>query len=317
MIKIEVLILIFLVLIFVISCIICYIKNDNFSNSSDTSNANVFKENPVKIAAIINFPKVNTYYPNNNFILKNDYNYNYHNGVLLANMINSVLITVQDCPKTYICNSKNGLLEYVVPQKCELIKKLYISDDEQNKRFFGVLLKQNNNLIIALRGTATEYEWQMIDKHAFPPKYLKDGHFIASGFYKVANEVYNQIIDLIKLENYNHLWITGHSLGAATTTILSYLLSSKINKRITVYTFGCPRCVSELISNQISNDVRINFYRVVNIEDNVPPSIPSSTSIPIFKHVGNLINYSYFGKSSGENHGFYLKEYLRSDKYRI
>jgi hypothetical protein len=84
-----------------------------------------------------------------------------------------------------------------------------------------------------------------------------------------------------------------------------------------VYTFGCPRSVSELISNQISNDVRINFYRILNIEDNVPPSIPSSTSIPIFKHAGNLINYSYFGKSSDENHAFYLKENLRSDKYRI
>ena len=79
---------------------------------------------------------------------------------------------------------------------------------------------------------------------------------------------------------------------------------NKINKKITVYTFGCPRCVSELISNQISNDLRINFYRIVNIEDNMLPSVPSSTSIPIFKHVGNLINYSYFGKSSGENHGF-------------
>ena len=315
--KIEVLILIFLVLIFVISCVICYIKNGNFSNFSNFSNNNVFKENPVKIAAIINFPKVDIYYPNNNFELKNANDYNYHNGVLLANMINSVLISVQNCPKTYICNSKNGLKEYIVPPKCHLIKKIYISDDEQNKRFFGVILKQNNNLIISLRGTATEYEWQIIDKQAFPPIYLKHGHFAAKGFYKIAMEVYNQIIHIIKSENYNHLWITGHSLGAATSTILTYLISNKINKKIIVYTFGCPRCVSELISNQISNDVRINFYRIVNIEDNVPPSVPSSTSIPIFKHVGNLINYSYFGKSSGENHGFYLKEYLRSDKYRI
>ena len=80
---------------------------------------------------------------------------------------------------------------------------------------------------------------------------------------------------------------------------------NKINKKITVYTFGCPICISELISNKICNDIQINFYRIVNIEDNVLPSVPYSTSIPIFKHVGNLINYSYFGKSSGENHGFF------------
>ena len=307
--------LIFLLIIVITGCL----NIDKLTNSN--KNLDIFKENPVKIAAIINFPKVDIYYPksfNDNFLLhKNSEKYSYHCGVLLANMINSVLVSVQNCPKTLLCDNSTGLKEYKIPPSCELIKKLYIFDDEQNKRFCGVILRQNNNLIIVLRGTTTEYEWQIIDKKAFPPIYLNKEDFFANGFYKVAVEINNQVKDILKSENYDHLWITGHSLGAAASTILTYLISNEINTIITTYTFGCPRCVSESISNKISNNKNINFYRIVNIEDNVPPSIPSSTSIPIFKHVGNLINYSYFGKSSGENHGFYLREYLRNDKFRI
>jgi predicted lipase len=273
----------------------------------------IYEANPVKIAAIEAFPKVVVKYPN---FKKSDYNlvpdseYNYKNGILLSNMINSILVSTQNCPKNDKCSPKTGKNEYKTPKNTKLLKKLYIKDDIGNERLLGVILKQEQtqSVIIAFRGTQTEYEWNKIDKHALPPMNSGYGFNVAPGFYNVFNQIKNDIFQTLLKEEYNYLYVTGHSLGAAVATILSAFLV-KLNKIIYIYTFGSPRCLSNNICNLINSKQNMFFYRIVNIEDSVPPSVPAATYVPIYTHPGKQITYHYNGRTSAENHAFYLKEY--------
>lgn len=283
------------------------------------SNKKIYEADPVKIAAIEKIPKVTVYYP---FSRKSDYNlvpdpkYNYKNGIILSNIINSIIVATQNCSKTGICNSKTGENEYKIPINTILLKKLYITDDIGNKRFFGVILKQEQtqSIIIAFRGTQTEYEWDKIDKHGLPPVNSGYGFNVTPGFYSVFNQIKNDIFETLLNEDYYFVWITGHSLGGAVSTILSAFLL-KLNRIIFIYTFGSPRCLSNNICNSINARPYMFFYRIINIADPVPQCIPAATYVPIYMHPGKQISYHYNGKTSSENHFFYLKEY-NSGRYR-
>lgn len=144
-----------------------------------------------------------------------------------------------------------------------------------------------------------------MDTMSCPKRY--ENSYMAEGFYDTyldaSPNIVNSLVNKYMNRGYN-IWVIGHSLGAAVATITSHVLNKIYPNKINTITFGCPRVLSPSLANEINDE----FYRVVNIADFIPPSLPAATSESVYSHTGRLFAYQYNGSSSAENHAFYLKE---------
>lgn len=127
-------------------------------------------------------------------------------------------------------------------------------DYANDTNIFGVDLAIAHNddiVLVAIRGTQMSEDWQDVavdGMHLMIPAPLNWGYFsIHSGFYAAASSVFGIIKDTVSplLNDSVHprkLWITGHSLGGAVTSLVAYQL--EVVDRIAVegvHTFGSPR----------------------------------------------------------------------------
>jgi hypothetical protein len=157
-----------------------------------------------------------------------------------------------------------------------------------------------NKIIIIFRGTESlkdcYYDLNLVKEKldistAFAgkgPEFVDD-ILVHKGFLEQSNSVYIDITDIIdsflNLKNYE-IYITGHSLGAATGTILAYFLSEKYkNKIIKLVTFGSPRVGNYNFKQHFNSKDNIIHYRITNNRDTV-------TSVPSYNyyHVGTHIH---------------------------
>lgn len=84
-----------------------------------------------------------------------------------------------------------------------------------------------------------------------------------------------------------HIFVTGHSLGAAMATIAASRLKAS-GRDVTLYTFGSPRVGDHTWAKQFDD---MSVYRFVNNNDIV-------TSVPpfgFFTHIGELTYINYYG----------------------
>lgn len=62
---------------------------------------------------------------------------------------------------------------------------------------------------------------------------------------------------------------TGHSLGGALSIIAALRIKEKVNRKVEVHNFGCPRVGNKPMSQYIHSQLE-NIYRVVHYKDLVP-----------------------------------------------
>lgn len=263
------------------------------------------KKDEIKLSCY-NFPKVkvNTSAINNNYLINNFNNiknenctsqeahFSIKNSIICANIINTIYQYAQ---------SEYG--DYTPIDGYETIQKLYLPKSKTMNELYGVILRDNSkkNLIIAFRGILTNHEWKLAFQY-FPKDYK--GEYFVEGFLKIYLHFKNDIERIIE-ENINlNLWITGFSAGGAVASIAEFLLSKK-NYQIKGITFGSPR---SLCGDCISSNK--NFYRVINLNDSIPWSIPAATTDQIYNYSGYPIIFNYTGKSALDNHSFYLTELI-------
>lgn len=85
------------------------------------------------------------------------------------------------------------------------------------------------------------------------------------------------------------LYFTGHSLGAAITTLAAHLWRARA-----VYTFGSPRVADTKLADHMNGQMasRCEIHRVVNSTD-VVPRVPFPVG---FKHIGNFVYFTRGGR---------------------
>jgi len=91
-------------------------------------------------------------------------------------------------------------------------------------------------------------------------------------YLSIANETIAQIDNLRKKLPEYQLFVTGHSLGGALSTIVVLELARLLNissNEIEHYTFGCPRVGNEVFANYFKTQIQ-HSYRVVNSRDIIP-----------------------------------------------
>ena len=173
----------------------------------------------------------------------------------------------------------------------------FFSDEETDTQCF--IAGDKNKIIIAFRGTEgklADWKTNMRFSKGFWPARKSFGR-IHNGFNNAIKSIWPNIQkELIQLYTHNQsIWLTGHSLGGALTTLAAVSLKFQ-NPKIEcngIYTFGQPRLGDYMFSMQFNFFFKRKCFRVVNNYDvitRIPPQLFG------YRHVGTLIYFDIHGK---------------------
>jgi len=158
-------------------------------------------------------------------------------------------------------------------------------DWESNFKSFFTNMRTPKLLKDKMKGKAKEF----LPVHQGFFEYLFDNKKIIDG-----EQRYDMILSDIKpiLEEGYEIFVTGHSLGAALSSLAAFKLAGSekewIPKPITCISFASPRTAGSeyrTAFEQLEKDGLLRYIRVNNNNDIVPAS-PPAISLKSFKHVG-------------------------------
>ena len=205
-----------------------------------------------------------------------------------------------------------------------LIKKLFSGDINEESGFIGFIAinEKNKKIFIIFRGTENDDEWFdniNISLRNYISLENKSWGQVHSGFYSIyrgnkENSIGKDIEETLKKlkDEYDHIFVAGHSLGGALATLtIPDLIDSGINQhRITVYTFGSPRCCNNELANML-NDSGVKHWRINNTEDFIV-SLPWAPTpkrekyllkyLPLYQHTGIPISFTIGHGNLPQNH---------------
>jgi len=164
----------------------------------------------------------------------------------------------------------------------------FISDEKTDLQVGITLNRIKKRICIIFRGSESKTDWYY-DIQVMKQK-LVDNIYVHQGFYNqlYKNDNYNKITNIVNelLKEYNdyQIYVTGHSLGAALSTLYGYQLSKIINQKIIVVSFASPRVGNNNFRLDFDKRENLSHYRFSNQRDII-------TSIPMFyyHHVGQNI----------------------------
>lgn len=181
--------------------------------------------------------------------------------------------------------------------------------------FAFVAYSAQGNLYLVVRGTETDSDW-IDDADSSQTAYSPVSGFgqVHSGFMSIYATMSSAVLGavnaaLLKLgANAKTLYVTGHSLGSALSTLAvpdvianSNLAGSKIG--LIHYPLASPRVGDPDFYYQYSLR-NIPTFRIIDTED-VVPNLPPSV-VPLFgyiyKHIGLEVSYTAQYNSDGGNH---------------
>ncbi len=181
---------------------------------------------------------------------------------------------------------------------------------DNKKRMFATIFADtiNRRILMVFNGTLYLDQWK--DDFNFPQviadKIYNSNYKIRvhRGFYNLYQVIRNELWKTINsLPNIQELYITGHSLGGAISTIAAFDFA-KLNP--IHYSFASPRVGNPDFANKY-NQMLPYGMRINNIEDiitNLPPPIIFNN---IYQHVGITVPFDINLGSIGQNH---IKAYL-------
>ena len=189
----------------------------------------------------------------------------------------------QVIPRNYDTDTSRFCLDLIIHvaynQKLDNIQSLKKVAELNNKMdtsaTFGVIWVSKNTIWIAFRGTGNNLqEWINNFKITQLSYYNNKNNLelplfmvqnknlkIQEGFFIVYDEIINPILDTIKTyyKQGMQIVVTGHSLGAAVSTILGAEFKSVGYNNVTVYTFASPRVGNEDLTNYI-NQIKLPLF---------------------------------------------------------
>ena len=149
----------------------------------------------------------------------------------------------------------------------------------------AILVKKENTLVLAFRGTETNGEElvrDIVTDLSLRPKDCRGVRFhggFLSGYQAIEEEVIQSLDKHLK--EGDSFYITGHSLGGALATVSSWSLSPTSKQLKACYTFGAP----PVSVNSVNAPFMAPIYRIVNDLDFVPHSITVGKYLAEFSHL--------------------------------
>lgn len=182
--------------------------------------------------------------------------------------------------------------QFIIRNKIHKIYGYTFTHLSQNVGFIEIC---DNHAIISLVSTACLSDVlfsatnQLID--------IEDGK-IHEGYYVHTLEFMSSILTLLN-PSIKNVYITGHSLGGALSSIVGYLLSKYFNYNCVVYTFGSPKFGDSTLKRFIENVKSLKIYNTLNTSDLVINK-PSNKS---YVRIGTSIEHSIDTGNNNVNHG--------------
>ena len=150
----------------------------------------------------------------------------------------------------------------------------------------GITLSETNNRIcVVFRGSESKYDWYY--DLAFFKTQVHDDVYVHGGFHTQlhADCMYDQITvelkDLLRHNSDYDIYVIGHSLGGALSTLYGYELSREIPNKITVVSFASPRVGNTPFKIAFDTQPNLIHYRITNKRD-IVTAAPNIN----FTHVG-------------------------------
>ena len=163
-------------------------------------------------------------------------------------------------------------------------------DNNGSQAYF---LTDGTDLIVVCRGTeATEWNDIKADLDARLTASSTGVGFVHKGFKTSTDNIWAGLVEKLSVYGKDRtIWCTGHSLGAAMSTLLAYRLqrTETMPNPHALFTFGSPRVGDKTYIRAIEASGLLHF-RFVNNTDIVPrvPTWP-------FRHFGGMYYMNHFG----------------------
>lgn len=160
-----------------------------------------------------------------------------------------------------------------------------------------------SRVLIAFTGTMRMAEWMNDINVVQNPNSVLNGYvrgsLVHSGFYNVYLSVREEIVNRVSnYHNMKELYITGHSLGGALSTLCAYDLHSY---RPVHYSFASPRVGNNMFAESYDNLVPQGL-RVYNVEDTIVSLPPPIIFSFVYTHVNNGVPFNVNLGSVRDNH---------------
>jgi predicted lipase len=169
----------------------------------------------------------------------------------------------------------------------------FISDKETDVQVGVTINSGDKRICIIFRGSESVEDWLhdfKIVQRKIKGHEIKDGVRVHRGFYQQLhhNGVYDKLLAKVKqlLEDYPDysIYVTGHSLGAALSTLCGFRMSCDLENKVTVVSFASPRVGNAAWKKAFDQKSNLTHYRVTNGRDLI-------TAFPFcnYCHVGKTI----------------------------
>jgi triacylglycerol lipase len=182
----------------------------------------------------------------------------------------------------------------------------------------GFLAQRGNRLFLVIRGTQTAKEWVRNFSISLSDYLLPNFGRVHDGFLETYISIQKEIEDALSTTNSRaKLYVAGHSLGAALTTLALPDIESRLNRVATaLYTYGSPRVGDDSFVKSFNAIFGQRSFRVANSSD-IVTSIPLPAPIAgvvggYFSHVDTPIDLTVQQEDLEKNHS--MQTYLSALK---
>jgi hypothetical protein len=125
-----------------------------------------------------------------------------------------------------------------------------------------------------------------------------DGILVHKGYYEIYTSVRDELIAWYRSLGISNLFLTGSSMGGATSTLCAFDFASIVQGQLVHYSFASPRCGNVLFADTYDQRVQ-GGIRVYNTEDVVIALPPATFRGNTYKHVCASHGAVGFTKSLG------------------
>lgn len=228
-----------------------------------------------------------------------------------------------------VARLENSVNSKLIPPK-NLKKELDLYNTKENP-LFGIVWSNNDTVYIIFRGTMStkefiqdlNYSQKVFPKHKKISQnkalFLSDNNApnIHSGFLEVYNNLRQALLNKLKELKPKQILVSGHSLGAATSTICGLDLKI-LGYNVLVYNFASPRVGDYNFCNMVEKIYKLPLFRLVNTCDIVPtypppvcPNFEDKDNPYLYLHCGKVIYFTNNWKSVINNHllGVYINSF--------
>lgn len=190
---------------------------------------------------------------------------------------------------------------FVLPQGYTLLSTLGSGEDS----WFGCILGSSKRIIVAFRGTENSSEIvRGIDMTQIAYPYVKNGGRTHRGITRLyIDTIRTPLFKVLRKVSSSgkSLWIAGHSLGGAVSTLSALDLAENSRfKQPLVCTFGSPKVGDPVFTAAFDRKIEQSI-RVVNTDDLVP-QLPPSWNGATYAHVKGLFEIEINRSNVLSNH---------------